>query len=168
MHTYLTQLPFLNYLIFSIIIWVTMLILKKNIKNKIILLIEIFYILTAVIILFYPENILISNGINTSYFQILPFKTIKEYITNKSYFSLICNIFILFPIPIFLFIHKITLKKNMAISFLIAVAIEPIQLLINIITKYPNKIIDIDDFILYIIGVLISLIILFISKKIIK
>lgn len=164
MNTYLNQLPFFNYLLITIIIWGIIIILKKNIENKIVLLIEIFYIIIVSTILFYPENTLSTYSIKANYFQLLPFKTISEYIINKNYFAIIGNIFILLPIPIFLYIHKISLKKNVVTSFLIATAVEPIQILINVITKYSNKIIDVDDFILYIIGVLIGFILLLLNR----
>lgn len=156
--TYLNEF-LLNYIIISGVIWIAIIALKRNIKNKILLYFEILYVCTITILLFYPSNTLMDAlSLEFNYFELTPFKTITEYISNGNYVMLAYNLFILMPIPIILSINKIPAKINIAVSFFIAVSVELIQLIINIITKYPNKIIDIDDFILYVVGISIGLV----------
>lgn len=95
-----------------------------------------------------------------------PFKQITEYITVKNYLYLFGNIAVFIPIPIFFFLNRVSFQRNMLFSFISIVIVEPIQLAINKITMYPNKIIDIDDFIMSLIGIIVSLIIVYIFNKI--
>ena len=64
-----------------------------------------------------------------------------------------------------LYINKFSIRKISIFSLLIAIAIEPLQYILNIVTRYPNRVIDIDDTILRISGVIFALIIIFIINK---
>ena len=70
------------------------------------------------------------------------------------------------PIPILIYIIlRASVKKISIISILAGIFIEPIQLLINLITGFPNYVIDIDDFMLQIAGILVGLFIITLAGK---
>ena len=75
--------------------------------------------------------------------QTIPFKTLK----NLGFISIAGHIVLTMPIPILIYIIlRASVKKISIISILAGIFIEPIQLLINLITGFPNYVIDIDDF----------------------
>ncbi|GGE79809.1 VanZ family protein [Priestia taiwanensis] len=98
------------------------------------------------------------------YYQLIPLATITETIQETGNFvQIIGNAVLLFPLGVYL-----GLLDKKAISFkyvflkitIITVSIETIQLMINFLTQYPNKIFDIDDIILNIPGGLLGWIII--------
>lgn len=93
-----------------------------------------------------------------NYYQMIPFHTILEIIKNGVNIEMQIwgNVLLLLPLPIFLsfIMKKATGLKVVLISCCFSIGIEAIQLIINVITRYPNRIIDIDDVILNIIGII--------------
>ena len=152
-------------LIQTAIIGTIILLFRKNIKNKFLLYVEIFYALYLIYFFFYPVGFNSIDILEYSQVNLIPFKQITAYIDNKNFINLLGNILVIFPLPILLYINKFSIRKISIFSLLIAIAIEPLQYILNIVTKYPNSIIDIDDTILRISGVIFSLIIIFIINK---
>lgn len=120
------------------------------------------YVLMAFIILFKPYNykgdmdLTLINFINLE-----AFKTISIYIQDQNYIPIIGNIIItlpLFPLSYVLLNRFVSMKKCFLILLILILIIEPLQLTIDIITMYPNKVVDIDDFILNLSGYLIGFI----------
>lgn len=110
----------------------------------------------------YPELI---------YYNFDIFNTISEYIENANYVPLFGGILItipMFPIFYMVFHKKVTKQKCALLCIMIVTAIEPLQLIINLITQYPNKVIDIDDFLLNLIGLVIGFILTDLWNKIVK
>lgn len=94
--------------------------------------------------------------------QTIPFKTLK----NLGFISIAGHIVLTMPIPILIYIIlRASVKKISIISILAGIFIEPIQLLINLITGFPNYVIDIDDFMLQIAGILVGLFIITLAEK---
>lgn len=160
----LNSVQWLNIILISVVLWLAVLFIKKNIRNRPLLLLEIIYIFTVTVILFLPTGVYKAE-IDFNYFQLVPFKQISSYIKNNNYFSIIANTFILFPVPLFVYFNRVHFKTNVILSLIAAIAIEPIQLIINIVTQYPNKIIDIDDFIMEFTGIMIGLIFAYILDR---
>lgn len=164
-------------IILAIIIFYIVKKIKKetNISYLFILFFSISYFLFLFFILFDARNTN-GNGLdfgNFSYFQLLPFKSILSFIKNNNLMQIYGNIIIFLPfsILIYLLFRNLCKFRVIFISLLFVLLVEPIQLVINLITNYPNHVIDIDDFILNLIGVLAGYyILLFISKytKILK
>ena len=152
-------------LIETAIIGTIILLFRKNIKNKFLLYIEIFYALYLISFFFYPVDFNSPERLEYSQANLIPFKQITDYIVNKNFISLFGNMLIIFPLPILLYINKFSMRKISIFSLLIAIAIEPLQYILNLVTQYPNRIIDIDDTILRVIGVIFALIIIFIINK---
>jgi len=104
------------------------------------------------------------------YYQVIPFNTIKYTLTSLSAFIRqdLGNIILLFPIPIIIgFIKKhFQVKKTIVFGVLVSITIELLQLLINVITKYPAHVCDVDDLILNSIGVVIGVAFFLIIRKI--
>lgn len=152
-------------LIETAIIGTIILLFRKNIQNKLLLYIEIFYALYLISFFFYPVGFNSPESLEYSQANLIPFKQITDYIVNKNFISLFGNMLIIFPLPILLYINKFSMRKISIFSLLIAIAIEPLQYILNLVTQYPNRIIDIDDTILRVIGVIFALIIIFIINK---
>lgn len=124
----------------------------------------IFYILSLVKLAILPITINMTNKpiaptINEApylYLQYVPFKTVADTIGSNTFFiQIIGNIFLLMPVPIFIQLiseRELTLKKTIKVVFLISLSIETIQFIINILTRYPNKVTDIDDLIFNTLG----------------
>ena len=94
--------------------------------------------------------------------QTIPFKTLK----NLGFISIAGHIVLTMTIPILIYIIlKASVKKISIISILAGIFIKPIQLLINLITGFPNYVIDIDDFMLQIAGILVGLFIITLAEK---
>ena len=100
-----------------------------------------------------PEDVSVLN------LALKPFDTISTYSADKNYIPILGSIFItmpLFPLAYWNLRRHVSNKKCFFIFLIFVCMIEPIQLVVNIITSYPNKVIDIDDFILNLIGYLIG------------
>lgn len=131
----------------------------KTMSTKLIILryLFIFYILSVIKLTILPITISFEKIMvypSYSIYQIIPFKTIVQVIKYNTWkVQLIGNILLLYPLPIFM--GLLNCKKNNIFikSILVSVFIEITQLLINLITKCPNKIFDVDDLILNIIGI---------------
>ncbi|SET28182.1 VanZ family protein [[Clostridium] polysaccharolyticum] len=102
--------------------------------------------------------------------QLIPFQSISHLIKNNTLFNrqIIGNLILLFPLPIFLgFLNKNRKYISLfLLSFLSSIMLETLQLFINLITKYPSRIIDIDDIILNTTGIIAGLVVFIIIKKI--
>ena len=104
-----------------------------------------------------------------NYIQIIPFRTIIKTIEIGTWkLQLLGNILLILPIPIFIELFKgkkLSLKETIFLGFKLTISIELIQGLINLLTRYPNKVVDVDDIILNILGVIIAHFILKILDK---
>ncbi|SJZ72974.1 VanZ family protein [Garciella nitratireducens] len=104
-----------------------------------------------------------------NYIQIVPFRTIIKTIEIGTWkLQLLGNILLILPIPIFIELFKgkkLSLKETIFLGFKLTISIELIQGLINLLTRYPNKVVDVDDIILNILGVIIAHFILKILDK---
>jgi len=97
--------------------------------------------------------------------QVIPFRSIIGTLLAPLHmwrFTLIGiggNIALLFPLPIFLCLRsekKLTLKKAILIGFCTSLLIEIAQLIINLITHWPNRLVLIDDLILNTFGLFLG------------
>lgn len=101
------------------------------------------------------------NGKYLVLYQLLPFASIKNYFQGSGIVQLAGNIVLLSPLVFFaeIFLQQrpkawiVTLGVS-AVSFLI----ETMQLAINLVTRYPCRVADVDDLILNIAGVVIAII----------
>lgn len=101
-----------------------------------------------------------STGDFMVYYQIVPFKTIRNYFINNAWIQQIGgNLLLLMPIPlIFSVTSKIIRYKRIIIfGMMLSLGIEIIQLAINITTQFPIRVADIDDIIINTTGVVIGI-----------
>lgn len=138
----------------------------------------ILYILSIIQITMFPIYIMDKDqikaireelGSSFKYYQIIPFKTIRNTLINSAWKKQILgNIIMFIPLPIFIgFMNKknICFIRILLLGISFSVGIESIQLIINIIVKFPSRVADIDDIILNSMGVLIGLILFAIIRK---
>lgn len=98
---------------------------------------------------------------NATYFQLSPLTSILFYLQNLDVpvyvIQLFGNLVLLLPFAIYLNIKKQrSLMFNIITPIIISLSIETIQLLIDFITQFPNKIFDVDDLLLNVAGFLIG------------
>lgn len=88
-------------------------------------------------------------------FQVIPFYSINSL---GGTVNVLGNIALLFPAMFFLgFMRKDAgISRLVFLSFLIPLGTELVQLAINLISRYPNHVIDIDDLILNCLGALFA------------
>lgn len=91
--------------------------------------------------------------------NLVPFKTIAEYIEKGNLVQILGNMLVLFPFPALLYFNfpKMNNRDYLVTVLCVAVLIEPIQFLINVIANTPANVIDIDDFLLNAAGCLLGL-----------
>ena len=137
---------------------------ERNMTGKIFLC--VLYLLSIYLLLFKPYiyNGLgrVSEGMSITNLSLEPFSTIRMCLANKNYIPLLGSVAVtipIFPIAYWCLRNCLSKKKIFSLMLLFVCLIEPIQLVINMITAYPNKVVDIDDFFLNLIGYLIGFII---------
>ncbi|MEH7514099.1 VanZ family protein [Gottfriedia acidiceleris] len=124
-----------------------------------------FYFLSLVKVVFFPITYFyIKNPELTSklFYQFSPFKTILNSIEHDLWIQVIGNILLLLPIPVLYVVLKrkiLRFHNFFLFGLFLSLSIEIIQLGINYITGYPNKVMDIDDVILNVSGILLGWII---------
>ena len=114
--------------------------------------------------IFDKENLDIITEGNSNYFvfyQLIPFASIKNYFHGSGIVQLAGNIVLLSPLAAFaeIFLQQRP-KAWMVILGVSAVSllIEITQLVINLTTRYPRRVTDVDDLILNIAGIVITII----------
>jgi glycopeptide antibiotics resistance protein len=90
-----------------------------------------------------------------------PFATITKYVGERNVVQILGNAAVLFPLPILIRLNftKVSFRKTAAISAVMTVLIEPLQLLVNVIIRSPYNSIDIDDLILNAAGAAVGLLV---------
>jgi glycopeptide antibiotics resistance protein len=99
--------------------------------------------------------------------NIIPLKTIVQFIRQGNWYQLIGNALALVPLPLLLRMNfpRLRYRSCLCISLLAAAVIEPVQLLLNAFIVGPFNVVDIDDFLLNAAGALVGLLILWIILK---
>ena len=165
---------FILYLfILAIIFTIKIIFLKSHTKNKIITALFTLYILLLVKVVICPikffrqenQQIFQTLHINfSSYFQLIPFKTIIDAFEKGIWIiQVLGNIILLFPLPFFLDLLSKKQKSNtffLVTGFLVCISIEGMQLLIDIIFIIRSHVFDIDDIILNFLGIILGIFLL--------
>lgn len=125
-----------------------------------------------------PIIVLFEGGIGSmydiegSYTQLIPFNFVSEYLEGLlGIKQIVGNVLLLVPMVFFVrfIVESNTTQKIRRKTFLIcasvSISIETIQLIIDLITDYPNRVMDIDDFILNSVGILVGIIIFDLLKR---
>lgn len=161
MMTAFFQIPFLSILLIACLFTSLICIYLKFSKtrtyktlNYVYMFTFIYYNLLSISVLFSPSVRYSNEHIDINFFQMIPFKSISNFISNGNHVQILAGIIITIPLAplVYLNFKKTSIPKVSLITFVIVLLIEPVQFVINVLTRYPNKIIDIDDFILNIIG----------------
>lgn len=93
-----------------------------------------------------------------SFTQLVPGKTIIEYLQSGNLYQIFGNIILFMPFVLFMFIF-LQKKRPILIIFLgilASILIESAQLIIDLVTNYSNRVFDVDDFILNTAGVILA------------
>lgn len=95
------------------------------------------------------------------FYQLIPFASIKNYFLGSAVVQLIGNVILLSPLAVFaeIFLRKRPKAWVVALGVSsVSLLIEITQLVINLTTQYPNRVADVDDLILNITGIVITII----------
>ena len=96
-----------------------------------------------------------------AFYQLIPFASIKNYFHGSGIVQLAGNIVLLSPLAVFIEIFLQQRPKAWKVALGVSAAsllIEITQLVINLSTRYPIRVPDVDDLILNIAGVVITII----------
>ncbi|WP_056476560.1 VanZ family protein [Bacillus sp. FJAT-25509] len=121
-----------------------------------------FYYLSLVKVVFFPITYFYKKNLEITsklYYQFSPFNTILKSIEHDLWIQVIGNILLLLPIPVLYVVLKrkiLRFHNFFLFGLFLSFSIEIIQLGINYITGYPNKVMDIDDVILNVSGILLG------------
>ena len=116
------------------------------------------------IYIFGKENLDIiteGNGNYLVFYQLIPFASIKNYFHASGIVQLAGNIVLLSPLAVFVEIFLQQRPKAWIVVLgvsAVSLLIEITQLVINLTTRYPRRVTDVDDLILNITGVIIAII----------
>ncbi len=105
------------------------------------------------------------------FYQLKPFGSIVNYFSQGAYIQLLGNIFLLSPFVLFVEVCTKGRKdcwRAILQTSLISLLIELIQLIINYTTGHPSRVADVDDLIINITGIIITVIVLRLVEKIIR
>lgn len=108
---------------------------------------------------------------NIKYTQLIPMKSILSFIQkdNGNMIQILGNILLFLPIPFFLYVIYIDKEKKffhfIFIGIITSLCIESLQLLNNLLTKFPSHVFDIDDIILNSVGIILGTIVIFLFYK---
>ena len=91
--------------------------------------------------------------------NLVPFRTITEYLGKRNWVQLLGNGFVFFPFPLLLHLNfpKLTIKSCYWTLWCVVLMVEHEQLLVNMISNTSVNAIDIDNFLLNITGCLLGL-----------
>ena len=94
-------------------------------------------------------------------YQLIPFASIKNYIHGSEIVQFAGNIILLSPLAVFVEVFLQQRPKAWKVALgvsAVSLLIEITQLVINLTTRYPRRVADVDDFILNFTGVVIAII----------
>lgn len=163
----LNSINFIWVILFSIVLAYFMYIRKSNKYTFIFVCTRTIYLILLLAITLLPITILSKNeleimhtqyGEYIKYYQLVPFKTILSVGRFNFFRQVICNIILFIPLPIIIKINyqKLSNMKVIFVGIISSVVVELIQLIINVVTRYPSHVMDIDDIILNSMGILIG------------
>ena len=127
------------------------------------------YILMLIKVTLFPIHIFVKEildkimaGVGKYYvfYQVVPFASIKNYFNSGAAIQLVGNIALLSPLAVFAEIFSRQRPKAWAVALgvsSISIFIEITQLVINLATQYPNRVADVDDLMLNIAGIILTI-----------
>ncbi|MEB3750230.1 VanZ family protein [Geobacillus sp. FSL W8-0032] len=161
--------PPLFMIVFVILCGITCFILKKRkanitVKQLFFVAATIFYSLSVVKLTLLPITISFDQTSDPDmpwkyYYQLIPFQTIISTWKHGNFLQVVGNIVLLLPLPILIGLLKkrsTGFFRTLTVVISVSLGIELTQLLINCLTGVPNKVADVDDFILNSIGGLVG------------
>lgn len=171
MITYISQIPYGAILITAGVIWILYMGFYK-IKHKCTMSlsqaiksgVSIAYIVLFITLYATPASYRPAREGPYLILQLIPFNTIKY----SNYISTFGNMLMLLFVPILLYLNLNSLKKTCIFAVLIPVLIEPGQFIIDWLTRFPNFVVDVDDFMLQFAGSMIGLLLILLFRKMVK
>jgi|LGVF01.2.fsa_nt_gb glycopeptide antibiotics resistance protein len=106
-----------------------------------------------------------------SFLQLRPFVTINQMLSNGNWFiQILGNIGLCIPVPFFLYYYtkKMTVSLHLIFGLFLAISFELSQFIINILSGFPNRVVDVDDVILNVFGVLLGYVVMRVIKTLHK
>lgn len=95
-----------------------------------------------------PKSLVASDIPLGSILQLTPFATIS----TAGQLSILGTLLAFVPLPLLAFAHTRSMKKAVVWALAIAILIEPLQLVIDLVTGFPSFVVDVDDMMLQVLG----------------
>lgn len=152
---------------------------KRNFKTRYwVIAAFVCYVLMVIELTLFPihiynaetlEAIRKGSGKYFVFYQIVPFASIKNYFQAATWIQLVGNMVLLAPLAVFLEVflrQRVKAWKVVVMAASASFLIEILQLAENYITGYPERVADVDDLLLNIAGVALTILLTrFIGKK---
>ena len=106
-----------------------------------------------------------------AFYQPIPLVSIRNYLHEGALIQLIGNFLLLSPLSVYTEIFtrgKWKTGKKIALLAFVSVMIEALQLLLNVVSGFPARTADIDDFFLNTSGAVLTLVILVLFRKMLR
>ncbi|EEP29201.1 VanZ family protein [Shuttleworthella satelles] len=106
-----------------------------------------------------------------AFYQLMPLASIRNYLHEGALVQLIGNFLLLSPLSVYTEIftrRKWKTGKKIALLAFVSVMIEALQLLLNVVSGFPARTADIDDFFLNTSGAVLTLVILVLFRKMLR
>lgn len=166
------------YILIFIIAFFVYKIKKQHTYSLSFILLFALYIQFLVKFTILPIMILFEGGIGSMYdidepyTQMIPFHFVSEYQQGFLGLKQIAgNIILLFPMALFVRTmlesrqNTSRILKTILVCISISILIEVLQLMIDLVTNYPNRVMDIDDVLLNAVGILLGVLCFELVKK---
>jgi glycopeptide antibiotics resistance protein len=132
-----------------------------------------FYVLVMIKLVFLPihmpgKSYNPADWQHISFLQMIPFATITQMLSNGNWFiQILGNIGVCLPVSFFLYYYsgKLKLMTHLIFGIFLSMMFELCQFAINMITNYPNRVVDIDDVLLNVSGVMLGYLAIIMIKR---
>jgi glycopeptide antibiotics resistance protein len=129
----------------------------------------LWYAFVAACLLFKLETIgFAARGLTNPFAgNYVPFETITLYVAARDAVQLLGNAGVFFPLPILLYLNfpKTRYRRLLCVTLIASAAVEPVQILVNVVANANVNIIDVDDLILNVAGAVLGCVALFVIMK---
>ena len=124
----------------------------------------IYYLLLFLALFWYPATLRGTQddaSLLPLVIQLIPLSTLlhADPVSTWGTFAL------LVPLPVLVYLHCRSMKRTCAAALVIALLIEPVQLLINTLTGFPNFVVDVDDVLLQLLGCVAGMLVIAAAKR---
>lgn len=111
-----------------------------------------------------PKSLTASDFPLDSILQLTPFATIS----TAGQLSIWGTLLAFVPLPLLIFAYTRSMKKTVVWALAIAILVEPLQLVIDIVTGFPSFVVDVDDMMLQVLGSFAGIVLMALAARVVS